>query len=130
MVPLEANHSEPARRVQMPGPAREGTMGELTRFPGRCPERCGVAGLEQHRLLQCARRFENTEPEAATAFRLMAEGHWLRAAWAWRRVRRSGSSLRWVARDMVPFCCRHGRAGRVTRVLPFACPVRRPPTPP
>lgn len=100
-------------------------MGQLMRFPGRCPELCGVAGVEQRRLLQWAQLFDNSEPEAATAFRLMAEGHWLRAAWAWRRVRRSSSSLQQVARDMVPFCCRLGRAGRLARVLPFACPVHR-----
>lgn len=100
-------------------------MGELMRFPGRCPELCGAPSEEQFRLLQWARLFDRSEPEAATAFRLMAEGQWLRAAWVWRRVRRSSSSLKRVARDMVPFCCRLGRAGRLTRVLPFACPVHR-----
>lgn len=100
-------------------------MGELMRFSGRCPEFCGAPPEEQFRLLKWAQLFDNSEPEAATAFRLMAEGHWLRAAWAWRRVRRSSSALQRVARNMVPFCCRLGRAGRLSRVLPFACPVHR-----
>ena len=115
-----------------PGPRapgrRGGAMGELTRFPGRCPPRAGLPTLEQQRLLQWACLFQGSEPEAAAAFRLMADGHWRQAARAWRRVRQSGSSLHRVARDMIPYCRRNGRpAQKASLVLPFACPLDRPP---
>ena len=101
-------------------------MGDLAKFVSELPARRALNEAERERLEKLAEYLRDAEPDASEAFQRMADGDWLPAARAWRRVLRRGPTLASLAREMIPFCRRHWtRALRESNVLPFACRLPR-----